>query len=257
MPEELLHLEEFINKQKNSDEDTEYELDQVPDYLYTSNEEIKTLIRSGKRVFGVPAASLTWGIDGQRLKASLQPGIEGEKHTAKILEKFAEETPGVFVFHSLSWPESNGDTDHIVVYKDLVIIVDSKRWKAQRKYSVTEKGAVKRGTVAFPQGRVKVGYAAKAWKKKIPRNVTVRSIVCIAQEKVFVTRDKNWYKAPYRLVESQKLVEQLQYLIKNHKPTVGQVSGQMLLYFMRMLVKPRDILGEVINKDGLKKPPMV
>jgi hypothetical protein len=250
MPEELRRLDEFMNQPKDADED--FELDFKPDYLYTSSEEMKQLIRSGQKVFGVPAASLTWGIDGNRMKASLMPGMEGERHTAKILDAFAAKTPGVFVFHSLSWPESNGDTDHILVYKDLVVVIDSKRWKAQRKYSVTDKGAIKRGTVYFPQGRVKIGYALKSWRKKTPKDVKVMGIVCIAQQKVFVSRDKNWYKAPYRLVESEKLVEQLEFMIDKHKTSKQGVSGALLLYFTKLLVKPRDILSEILNKEALE-----
>lgn len=250
MPEELRRLDEFMNQQKEADED--FELDFKPDYLYSSTEEMKQLIRSGQKVFGVPAASLTWGIDGNRMKASLMPGMEGERHTAKILDSFAAKTPGVFVFHSLSWPESNGDTDHILVYKDLVVVIDSKRWKAQRKYSVTDKGAIKRGTVYFPQGRVKIGYALKSWRKKTPKDVKVMGIVCIAQQKVFVSRDKNWYKAPYRLVESEKLVEQLEFMIEKHKTSKQGVSGALLLYFAKLLVKPRDILSEILNKEALE-----
>jgi len=250
MPEELRRLDDFMNQPKDADDD--FELDFKPDYLYSSAEEMKQLIRSGQKVFGVPAASLTWGIDGNRMKASLLPGMEGERHTAKILDAFAAKTPGVFVFHSLSWPESNGDTDHILVYKDLIVVIDSKRWKAQRKYSVTDKGAIKRGTVYFPQGRVKIGYALKSWRKKTPKDVKVMGIVCIAQQKVFVTRDKNWYKAPYRLVESEKLVEQLEFMIDKHKTSKQGVSGSLLLYFTKLLVKPRDILAEILNKEALE-----
>lgn len=250
MPAELPRLEDFINRQQTEPED--FELDFKPDYLYDNAETIKNIIRSGQKTYGEPAASLTWGIDGNRLKASLQPGIEGEKHTAKILDKYAAEHPGVYVFHSLSWPESNGDTDHILVYKDLIVVIDSKRWKAQRKYSVTDKGAIKRGTVYFAQGRVKIGYALKAWRKKVPQESKITGIVCIAQQKVFVTRDKNWYKAPYRLVESDKLVEQLDYMIKNHKPKQDKVSGSLLLYLGKLLVKPRNILDEILNKEALQ-----
>lgn len=253
MPKELPSLEDFLS-QKNHDYE-EFELDFKPDYLYESKDELKTLIQSGQKVFGVPAASLSWGIDGNRMKASLVPGIEGEKMTAKILDDYANSHKGVYVFHSLSWPESNGDTDHILVYKDLVVVIDAKRWKSQRKYSVTEKGSIKRGTVAFPQGRVKIGYALKAWRKKIPKDVKVTGIVSIAQQKVFVSRDKNWYKASFRLVEAEKLPEQLDYLLANHKTTSEGVSGALLMYLAKLLVKPRDILEDLLNKEALVPPP--
>lgn len=237
------------------EENDEFELNFKPDYLYESKEELKHLIQSGQKVFGVPAASLSWGIDGNRMKASLQPGIEGEKMTARILDEYAKSHKGVYTFHSLSWPESNGDTDHILVYKDLVVIIDAKRWKSQRKYSLTEKGAIKRGKVAFPQGRVKIRYALNAWRKKIPKDVKVTGIVSIAQQKVFVLRDKNWYKASFRLVEAEKLTEQLDYLISNHKTTAQGVSGALLMYFGQLLVKPRDILEDLLNKEALEPPP--
>lgn len=249
--EELPSLEEYI-KNKTNKEEEDFELDFKPEYLYTSNLEVKNLIQSGQKVFGSPAASLTWGIDGDRLKGSIRPGIEGEKMTAKILDDYANTHPGVFVFHSLSWPESNGDTDHILVYKDLIIVIDSKRWKTKRSYAVTERGAIKRGKQVFPQGKVKIGYALKAWRKKIPKDVKVFGLVCIAQQKVFVTRDKFWYKAPYRLVEAEKLVEQLDYMIENHKSVTGTVSGAMLVYFGKLLVKPRNIIDELLNKEALE-----
>lgn len=236
-------------------EPEEFELNFKPDYLYESKEELKQLLTSGKKSFGVPAASLSWGIDGNRMKASLQPGIEGERMTARILDEYAATHKGVYVFHSLSWPESNGDTDHILVYRDLVVVIDAKRWKSQRKYSVTDKGSIKRGTVAFAQGRVKIRYALNAWRKKIPKDVKVTGIVSIAQQKVFVTRDKNWYKASFRLVEAEKLADQLDYLISNHKSKAPQVSGALLMYFGRLLVKPRDILEELLNKEALAPPP--
>lgn len=253
MPKELPSLEDFLS-QKNHDYE-EFELDFKPDYLYESKDELKALIQSGQKVFGVPAASLSWGIDGNRMKASLIPGIEGEKMTAKILDDYANSHKGVYVFHSLSWPESNGDTDHILVYKDLVVVIDAKRWKSQRKYSVTDKGSIKRGTVAFPQGRVKIGYALKAWRKKIPKDVKVTGIVSIAQQKVFVSRDKNWYKASFRLVEAEKLGEQLDYLLTNHKTASEGVSGALLMYLAKLLVKPRDILEDLLNKEALVPPP--
>lgn len=253
MPKELPSLEEFLTNQKN-DGHEEFELDFKPDYLYESKE-LKTLITSGQKTFGVPAASLSWGIDGNRMKASLQPGIEGERMIARILDDYAKTHRGVYVFHSLSWPESNGDTDHILVYKDLVVIIDAKRWKSQRKYSLTDKGSIKRGTVAFAQGRVKIRYALNAWRKKIPKDVKVTGIVAIAQQKVFVTRDKNWYKASFRLVESEKLEAQLDYLITNHKTKAEHVSGALLMYLGKLLVKPRDILEELLNKEALTPPP--
>lgn len=223
-----------------------------PDYLYSSMEEFKEDLKAGKKTFGVPAASLSWGIDGSMVKASLLPGSEGERQTAKMLDRIAAKTPGMFVFHSLSWPESNGDTDHIVVWKDMIIVIDTKRWKSSRKYSVTAKGGILRGTVAFSEGRVKIGYALQAWRKRLPNKPRVYGIVCIAQEKVWVARDKNWGKAPFRLIEIEKLEQQLEYMLKNHKAKIDRTQVTTLSYLAKLLVKPRNVLEEIINKEALQ-----
>jgi len=230
--------------------DDEIEPEFKPDYLYTSMEPVKQQLRDGVKTFGVPAASLSWGIDGI-MKSSLLPGSEGERQTAKLLDALAKKTPGMFVFHSLSWPESSGDTDHIMVWKDMVVVIDTKRWKGSRKYTVTAKGGILRGTVAFKEGRVKIGYALYAWRKRIPNAPKVMGIVTIAQEKIFVVRDKNWFKAPFRLVEFEKLEEQLKYMMDNHKPKVDKTQASTLLYLAKLLVKPRDIMGEIINQEAL------
>lgn len=212
----------------------------VPDYLYENKKTIPALFMGDEKVFGVPGASLTWGIGGLRNTGVITAGKEGEIQTGKLLAELADEIDGLYVFHSLRWPESNGDTDHIIVYKDLVIVIDTKRWKGSRKYSITAKGEIKRGTVAFPEGKVKIGYALKSWRKKLV-NTKVLGIVAIAQEKVFVVRDKNWYAAPYRLVEAEKLKENIIYTIKKHVPSHTPQQNQNTLYNLAsFLVKPRD-----------------
>jgi hypothetical protein len=219
----------------------------IPDYMYEDKAAIPALFKGDEKVFGVPGASLTWGINGMRNTGVITAGKEGEIQTGKILAELSEEIDGLYVFHSLRWPESNGDTDHIIVYKDLAIVIDTKRWKGSRKYSITAKGEIKRGTVPFPEGKVKIGYALASWRKKLT-NAKVTGIVSIAQEKVFVVRDKNWFTAPYRLVEAEKLKEHIISTIKKHKPTHSAQENQKTLYALAaFIVKPRDPRAHLIQ----------
>lgn len=226
------------------------DLTKVP-YLYHDSKEIVAEIKKGTRVFGTPAASLSWGIDGDANKPQLVPGIEGEKETAKILTALTEKYPNLFLFNSLSWPESNGDTDHMLVYGNLMIIVDSKRWKKTRKYSISEKGQIKRGTVAFPEGKVHMLPAMITWRKKFP-NMRVMGVVSIAQEKVFVVQDRAWGKAPFRLVTSETLPEQIDYML-SHYVTKKKVQGKDLVNLGLLLVKERNRIEELINVSGLER----
>lgn len=212
----------------------------MPDYLYNALEVEKLFIGNTTNTFGVPAASLTWGINGVKQSDVIIAGQEGEKATAKILDKLSEEIKGLTVFHSLRFEGSMGDTDHAVVYKDLVIIIDSKRWKGLRKYSITPNGEIKRGTVPFEEGKVKIAGALNMWRKKL-KGITVKGMVAISQEEVFVLRDRNWYRAPFRLVELEKLEAEILTTIKNHKPSpVYRDNFSLLKTLAGWCVKPYD-----------------
>lgn len=238
------------------DEDGEeiFDFEAIPfkaDYLYTDPAKVKQLLQNGAKVLGTPAASLTWGIDGNRMIPALEAGKEGEKMTASLLDRMAEKNKHLFVYHSLSWPESVGDTDHVLVYGNLIIVIDSKRWKASRKYSVKPNGQIIRGTVPFESGKVRIGNAVQVWKKKFP-GMKVTGIVNIAQEKVFVVRNKDWFKAPYRLLTNDTLEEFLEETFAKNPPT-SNPSGKTLVDLGMLLVKPKDKREGLIRIGGERR----
>jgi hypothetical protein len=215
------------------------ETEKPPPYLY-DEEEINKLINTNNRIYGVPAASLTWGINGVRNSDVMIAGREGELATAKVLEEFSEKVKGIKVFHSLRFEGSMGDTDHALVYKDLVIIIDSKRWKGTRKYSLTPNGEIKRGTVAFEEGKVKIAGSLGAWRQRLKKTL-VKGMVAISQDEVFVVRDRNWYKAPFRLVEIEKLEAELLTTLKQHKSHPEYTTNTHILRTLAgWCVKPYD-----------------
>jgi len=227
---------------------------QKRDFLY-SDAEIKQHLKTGTQIFGVPGASLTWGIEGSG-SGQVTAGGEGEKQVAKELAIFAEKNPKVKIFHSVQWPGSKGDTDHMVVIGTLILIIDAKRWKSKRKYSVTPKGAILRGTVPFPEGKVKMMPAMSAWRKTLGKTAKVMGVVCIAQTEVFVPYDKNWYSAPYRLVTAENLIEFLDKTIAKQKPEITNAKNTALLVeIARKVIKPRDRRNELINLAAMKRMP--
>lgn len=221
----------------------------------SSVEAIKRLIRSRRQVFGVPGASLTWGIEGSS-SSDVGAGIEGEKMTAKILNAWVTKHPSALVFHSVLWPGVEGDTDHIVVVGNHLLLIDSKRWKSKRKYSVTASGSILRGTVAFPEGNVKMVPALKAWRQVLESKVArVSGVVCVAQDEVFVPYDENWRKAPYKLVTAEKLEEYLDRFVERdvaqrNKDVIDLATVSTVAV---RLVKPRDRRSEFINTKAFKK----
>lgn len=218
---------------------------QIREYMYSRKDFIDR-VKSGERIFGEHGSSLTWGINGST-GGAVTAGGEGEKEVGKLLDEYAHKHPNVFVFHSIQWPGSNGDTDHMIVCGQLALIIDAKRWKAKRKYSVTPKGAVLRGTVAFPEGKVKMMPAMSAWRKQFGNNIKVSGVVCIAQKEVFVPYDKNWHTAPYRLVTSERLHEYLDTFLGKSPQAKKKLDPQMLITVGTKVIKARDRRAEIIN----------
>lgn len=206
---------------------------------------------SSERTFGTPAASLSWGIDGS-IGDEVKAGIEGEKMVAKTLVPFMEAHPKAFLFHSVEWPGSVGDTDHMLVMGNTVFIIDAKRWKASRKYSVTAKGSVMRGTVRFDEGNVKMLPAMSTWSKTLPRGVKITGLVCIAQEKVFVPYDANWKKSPYKLVTNEKFLELLEFFVSKRGLDDETPDPKVLATIMRGVVKERNRRNEIINTSAVR-----
>lgn len=225
---------------------------QEREFLYSASE-IKQMIQSNQQVFGVPGASLTWGIDGV-MSSQVTAGGEGEKQVAKELELFASLDPRIKIFHSVQWPGSKGDTDHMLVIGKLVFIIDAKRWKSKRKYSVTPTGSILRGTVPFPEGKVKMMPAMQAWREELGKSAKVMGIVCIAQEEVFVPYDKNWFSAPYRLITAEKLNEFFDKLLSKQKPEIVNVDNtKIIVEIAQKVIKPRNRRAELINLDAMKR----
>ena len=213
---------------------------QIPDHITSEQlNQLAHLIEGGRQVFGQAGASLTWGIDGQD-GGEVAAGLEGEKMTAKILQQWLATNPQALLFHSVRWPQSEGDTDHMLVIGRHVLLIDSKRWKAKRKYSLTAKGAVKRGTVDFPEGNVKMIPAMSSWRKILPAGTRVAGTVCIAQEEVFVPYDENWRKSPYKLVTVEKLPDSLDYFANKASKDGTEVNLSIVSHIVMGLVKPRD-----------------
>lgn len=216
-------------------------------------EATKRLIKEGRQVFGVPAASLTWGIEG-KVSTDVGAGIEGEKKTALILGEWVKKHPTALVFHSVLWPGVEGDTDHIVIIGKQFILIDSKRWKSKRTYSVTAKGEIMRGKVPFPEGKVKMGGALRSWRDVVGARTRVSGLVCVAQDEVFVPYDQNWKKAPYRLVTAEKLDEFLDNFVEKNAPgeKADFVDLGIVMEVIFRLVKPRDRRSELINTQAWK-----
>jgi hypothetical protein len=235
-------------------------------------DKVYEMLSKGRRYFGSAGASLTHQInnpdyDSEFASGVVRAGMEGERSTSKRIRKWMESVPNAVLIDSahvkgMGKTEeitedgivNGGDTDHLLIIGNEVILIDSKRWKSKRKYSISDKGTVLRQGKNFPGGRVNAGGARAIWRKYLEDGAKVSSIVCINTERVFVQMDANWKKQPYRLITVEKLEEQLDYRYQRmtHQDRTT-INSTIISQIAVSSIKPFDGYTRVFNMDTLKR----
>lgn len=233
---------------------------------------VERMLKEGRRYFGSSGASLTHQAfnpiyEEKGIKPELaRAGLEGEHKTSELLLKWMEDKPNIVlvdsvhlknygeeVFNEETGTLDGGDTDHVLIIGDIVIIIDSKNWKGRRRYSINNNGEVIRGNSTFPGGQISTLKAGKLWADALrPHRVTTSSIVNISTDKVTVTRDRNWWKQPYRLVTLETLEEFLDDVIKSLPESSKEgINVNLIASIASNALQPYDVfkekLGEVSN----------
>lgn len=108
--------------------------------LYT-NGEIASFRAEPPRIYGEPAS---YAFNELSKDLSNQRGNFGEMIIGNILNLIACETEGFYVFHSIGLPlELAGETDHVVVYKNKIILIETKAFSGYRSLRTSESGSLK------------------------------------------------------------------------------------------------------------------
>lgn len=227
------------------------------------------LLESGRRYFGSSGASLTHqisnpayedkGIDSGLAKA----GLDGEHKTSRLLLEWMKDKPNVVLvdsvhlrsygkeeFNEETGTFDGGDTDHVLIIGNFVILIDSKNWKGKRRYSVNDDGEVIRGNNTFPGGKINTTAASMLWSKALsPFRVTISSIVNITSEKVLVTRDRNWWKQQYRLITLEMMEEFLDDVWDKLSDSIKKdINVNLVASVASNAIKPYDVYKETLGE---------
>lgn len=234
-------------------------------------DKIAQILEKGTRYFGSSGASLTHHVnnpdyDSEFQKAAVRTGMEGERSTSAIIRKWMEDKPSAVLIDSVhvrgvgketideeTGMMEGGDTDHILIIGNEVILIDTKRWKSKRKYSLSDKGAVLRSGRRFGGGNVRARQARGLWQKYLHKSAKVSSIVVINSEKVFVQYDNNWKKQGFRLVAIDKFLEMLDNRYeKMEEQDRTRINSTIIAQIAVCCIKPFDRYERVMNMDTLK-----
>lgn len=230
---------------------------------------VNKMLQNGRRYFGSSGASLTHqisnpiyedkGIDAGLAKA----GLDGEHKTSRLLLNWMEDKANVILVDSVHLKNygeetfneetgtiEGGDTDHVLIIGNFVIIIDSKNWKGRKRYAINADGEVIRSNNTFPGGKINTLKASKLWAEALkPHGATISSIVNISSDKVSVTRDRNWWKQPYRLVTLETLEEFLNDVwVKLPNSSKDNIDVNLVASVASNALKPFDVFKETLGE---------
>lgn len=238
---------------------------------------IAQMLQQGRRYFGSAGASLSHhannpDYDSEFKRKLTSSGLEGERSTSKKIREWMRDKPNAVLIDSVHIkgmgtetidPESGtvdgGDTDHILLIGSLVILIDSKRWKSRKVYSVSDKGAVLRQVkkdgraMSFGGSRVNAKAAKYLWKNYLHRSAKISSIVCVNAEKVFVKKDANWKKQSFKLLTLEDLLGHLDYIYKKlDEKDRTTINSTLVSQIAVCCIKPFDPYSRLGDKERLK-----
>lgn len=141
----------------------------VDDDMYERHLALMRDLKAGKRNFGTPAASMLSNVDGNGNVESLEgvssesvlAGVRGERITSELLSTWAEHRPCVVHVDSVRTPQyghaadvehGRGDTDHLMIAGNSVLIIDSKAWKNYSTYRIENPDTITRNGQFFAAG---------------------------------------------------------------------------------------------------------
>lgn len=236
-------------------------------------QKIQQLLQNGRRYFGSSGASLTWQAyspdydNTENLDRTLvRIGLEAERETTQTLKKWIQDKPNTILIDSIHVrgygkeeidPETGmiegGDTDHILLIGDEIILIDTKRWRNKRNYSISDNKQVLRTNKPFPGGNVKIMQATRLWLDYLDDDAKLTAIIYINNEETTVFRNHNWFKCPYKLVEPDRFIDLLN--DKYNKYTKDwdkeHINTTLASQIIVNAVKPYDPRTRTMNQKSL------
>lgn len=207
--------------------------------LYSS-QEIAALRKDDNRVFGLPAASLVLNNNLNNMK-----GFMGEQIVGNILNLITIEHDNVYVCHSVSVDDTteHGEIDHVLIYKNRVLLIETKTYSAYSTYRVNKEGVLTASTTG--KGRFKRINDSNVLKKRkmiqeLFPNRTVQAIVAVARDNV-----KTWSEnGAYKVVSLMNLQSTINTIFQEAKD-IKEPSWPVVKHFASLCLPPYQERGKL------------
>lgn len=234
---------------------------------------IYKMLQQGRRYFGSSGAAMTHqayseeysekGVKPEKAKEFL----DGERDTTTILKKWVKDKPNAVLIDSAyvpDWDEDDevdeetgiiddGNTDHILIIGSEVLLIDTRRWKKKKNYSVGDEGEALMTNKTFAGGEVTMNKSIHMWLEYLDEDAYVTGIVCINQEETTVLRNRNWFTQNYRLVEIDRFLELLNEKWKMvDEEDKLHINSTLVSQVVVRCIKPFDPYSRVFDMKNLQ-----
>lgn len=193
--------------------------------LYT-NKTVAEFRLSDNKIFGIPSS---YAKSDSYLDINAYRGVCGEQIVANLLNLLALETDGMYVFHSVGKQIGDGETDHVIVYKNKIIIVETKVFGGYQGFRVSENGVLhgRKGNKEFRVSDNKIMAKVDLYQKRFP-NRKVEGILAVVRNNIRVSSKNELYHVVCLDSFYKTLNEQLKKattLKEDHWPAVKYFSS--------------------------------
>jgi len=161
--------------------------------FYTASE-LDVLRLADNKIFGSAGAGSQ---SSSQQNVNNIKGSFGEAIIGNILNLIALETPGLYVCHSVGLPNGQqGETDHILIYRDRIIIVETKAFSGYTAYSVNKEGYLKASKGNTRKRGVDDSHAFSkvALYQQYFTNRKVQCVLAIARDQIKTYSENGIYK---------------------------------------------------------------
>lgn len=122
---------------------TKRTVQKAPSYLYAGQKLIK-ICSTQNKIYGLLAGGVPDTVNTDMQDTGNLKGKYGEIVIGGMLNILALENENCFVFHSVAAPHNKpGETDHILLYKNKLILVETKTYSNFKSFKVSKEGELK------------------------------------------------------------------------------------------------------------------
>lgn len=216
---------------------------------YYTGSDLAELRLADNKIFGSPGAGTT---SSSEQNVNNFKGSFGEAIIGNILNLIAIETPGLYVCHSIGMPDGRqGETDHVLIYRDKVILVETKAFSGYTAYSVNKEGCLKASKGNTRKIRINDNHAFEkvAYYQKFFTNRKVQAVLAVTRDQI-KTYSEN---STYRVASLDNIMSVIREEIGEAEP-IKEPAWPAIKFFASLCISPAQTFTNTAITDTGSMP---